>query len=182
MEIRQKIVTAVVSGAAALAFTVLTGGAAAAAPDRGAATPAAAASAPSAFVRIQNNQTGLCLQPDSADEFARVVQEPCNDQPTQGWLFQRVTGTRYTFLNQSDGLCMNEFDPLAIGARVLMVRCARVSNEEWQTHVKLPFFAAPLESRSGNTDTEFCADAGFGEAILMTGCDGTTFQTWNIGA
>ena len=72
--------------------------------------------------------------------------------------------------------------PTDIGARVLMVRCARVSNEEWQTHVRLPFVAAPLESRSGNTDTEFCADAGFGEAILMTGCTGTTFQTWNIGA
>ncbi|MFB9356798.1 RICIN domain-containing protein [Actinoplanes nipponensis] len=163
----------VVCAVAVLASSVTGAGAAQAAP---------VSARTGVFVPIRNNQTGLCLQPETLDEFAQVVQEPCNGQPMQGWLFQRVTGTRYKFINQADGLCLDEFDRLAIGARVLMGQCVRISNEEWQTHVTLPFFAAPLESRSGNTDTEFCAEAGFGRAILMTGCTGTTFQTWNIGA
>src|SRR3954471_20277468 len=116
MRIRSRMLAVAMAGVAMLASIVVGGG---------------PAHAGGAFVPMQNNQTRLCLQPASPDEFAAVVQEPCNGQATQGWLFQRVTGTRYKFLNQSDGLCINEFDPLAIGARLLMVQCVRVSNEEW---------------------------------------------------
>jgi len=109
-----------------------------------------------------------------------VVKSPCNGQPNQGWLFQRVTGTRYMFINQADGLCINEFEPLVNGALVLMVGCARVSNEEWQTHAVLPFALASLESRSGNRDSGFCADGGLTRALLMLRCDGRNSQIWNI--
>ena len=61
-----------------------------------------------------------------------------------------------------------------------LVECARVSNEEWQTHVTLPHPAFPLESRSGNTDTQFCVDAELGEAVLRWGCLSSPSQSWAI--
>ena len=139
-----------------------------------------AAPAHAAQITMKNAQTGLCLQPGGLAEFAPLVQRACDGTVTQGWQVQHVTGTRYKFRNVADGLCINEFDPLAIYARVLMVQCARVSNEEWQTRVTLPSSEADLESRSGNTDTQYCADAFFGEAILMTGCTGTPWQHWRV--
>ncbi|MFI5897287.1 RICIN domain-containing protein [Actinoplanes sp. NPDC051513] len=164
MRIRRKILAAAMSGVATLALIVSTGGAAHAAP-----------------IQIWNHWTGLCLQPASYEEFAAVVQKPCDDAvDLQAWTFQRVTGTRYKFWNPATDLCLNEFDPLDFSARVLMVGCARVSNEEWQTHVTLPHGAFPLESRSGNTDTQYCIDANLGDAVLMWGCLGSPSQNWAV--
>ena len=155
------------SGVAALGLIVSTGGAAQAAP------------APVPPGQIWNHWTGLCLQPASPEQFAAVVQKPCDKSVgVQFWTFERVTGTRYKFLNPATGLCLDEFDPLAFGARVLVVGCARVSNEEWQTHVTLPHGAFPMESRSGNRDTGFCIDGNLGEAVLLWGCLGSPSQSW----
>lgn len=155
------------SGVATLALIVSAGG------------TAEAASGP---VQIWNHWTGLCLQPASFEQFAAVVQRPCDDGvDLQTWTFDRVTGTRYKFFNPATGFCLNEFDPLAFNARVLMVGCVRVSNEEWQTHVTLPHGAFPLESRSGNKDTQYCIDANLGgDAVLMYGCLGSPSQSWAI--
>src|SRR5690348_6866726 len=114
MRIRSRILAVAMAGVAMLASVVVGSG---------------AAHASGVFVPMRNNQTGLCLQAASPDEFAAVVQEPCTGQPNQAWFPQKVTGTRYKFINQSEGLCINEFDALAIGARLLMVQCVRVSNE-----------------------------------------------------
>jgi len=153
------------SGVATLALIVSTGGA------------AHAATGP---VRIWNHWTRLCLQPASLEELAAVVQKPCDGGDLQAWAYQKVTGTRYKFINLADNLCLNEFDPLDFNARVLMVQCVRVSNEEWQTHASLPHEAVPLESRSGNTDTRYCIDANLGEAVLMYGCLFSPSQSWAI--
>jgi hypothetical protein len=171
MKIRSRIVTVVLAGAAALALLVTTGGAA----------QAGGAPLDTSYFTIENNGTQNCLQPDSSDEFARVVQLPCvNTNPYQDWTATHDGGDFWHLKNRQTGMCMNEFDALAPSARVLMIHCARVSNEVWDLHTQTPTFVALLESRTGNTETQYCADAIFGFALLMNACIGSNTQYWTI--
>jgi hypothetical protein len=149
------------------------------------ATPASAAGV---FNPIKNVGNGLCLQPanSSAAVGEAIVQMPCiPGSLAQGWQAQRVTGTRYKFINQFSGLCMNAFGPTVNGTPVLQIECVTVSNEEWNTGALLPN-VVQIQSRAGNRDSGFCIDVPEGTgvpavAMQIFGCNGTLAQRWIVG-
>jgi hypothetical protein len=89
------------------------------------------------------------------------------------------------FVNQQSGLCFNAFDGAFNGARLLQGTCKRISNEEFNTGIRLPA-VTKIESRVGFTNTGFCVDVPGGEstegrAMQLFQCNGTPAQVWVIG-
>jgi hypothetical protein len=187
MGIRSRIFGTLLVGAFAAA-TTLVGGVAHAGTVTGPVQPRA-----SVFVLIHNIANDQCLQPEggSTQEFAPIVQAHCVGGTVQGWEFQQISGTRYHFLSQQSGYCMDAFGSVFNGSRVLQVSCARVSNEEWNTGRALPIPAGQpgdvsLQSRAGNKDTGFCLDEpaqspAIGLRMQLWGCNGTFAQRWFVG-
>lgn len=168
----RRIATAAFAAMAALTLLLSTGGAAHA---------AGGSPLDSGFITIQNRGTNGCLQAESTAAEVRVLQVPCVvGNQLQHWKAIHDTGNIWKLQNRASGLCVNEFDALAPGARLLMIQCVRVSNELWNLHTQTPTTVALLESRAGNKDTQYCADAVYGVAPLMNACIGVPTQYWTI--
>jgi hypothetical protein len=153
------------------------------------ATDARSASVRSAgvFNPIRNVGNGKCLQPEGGSTalFAAIVQEPCDGSSAQSWESLQVGTNHYQFVNQASGNCLDAFDGVFNGARLLQNECKRISNDEFNTSAALPNVVI-LESRVGFRDTGFCVDvpgasAADGLAMQLYRCNGTLAQRWVVG-
>jgi hypothetical protein len=166
-----------------------------------AGTAGASAQAPSArsitafageFHPIKNlGNTNSCLQPQSPNFGARIVQVTCNGSREQNWAFlETPTGsTRYRFLNTS-GLCMFAPDNPVDRSPVFLDECrvqggSSVSNAEWNSDTRLPN-AAMLRTFVNSRDRNLCLDepdasSAEGLAMQLFTCNGSGAQRWIVG-
>jgi hypothetical protein len=144
------------------------------------------AGANGAFVTIRNYGNGLCLQPagGSTDQGAAIVQEQCNGGIAQGWLYISLGGTSYRFMNQLSGYCLDARGLNVNGTPVQQWTCGSISNEKWDTQLKLPD-AVPLISQVAGTKTHCLDEPGAsaqpGLALQLYRCNGTYAQGWVVG-
>lgn len=148
-------------------------------------TVASPATAAGVFKSIRRANTGLCLAAESASFGAAILQMPCDPNSiAQGWKPEPINGTRYRFVNQL-GFCMNLFGPTQNDTPILLIDCAWVSNEEWNTGRTLPAAAVQIQSRAGFRDTGFCVDVPggvftIGIAVRSWVCNHTGAQLFDI--
>jgi hypothetical protein len=148
---------------------------------------AGVAHAESAFHPIRNTWTGMCLQPQSVDNFAPIVQMDCNgDLQIQRWYMDKLATNHYRIVNQATGLCFNAFDGAFNGARILQVDCVPISNEEFNTGAPIPG-DVKLESRVRFRDNGYCigvpgAASIAGLAVVLFTCGTSLGQQWSVGS
>jgi hypothetical protein len=111
---------------------------------------ASPANAAGVFKRFQNNGNRLCLTAGAEGPNAAIIQEPCKDNaPEQGWKFTKVSGTRFTFLNQL-GFCMNAFSGPGRPPRTARRSCcATVSGSATRSGTRTRSFPAWSRSSRG---------------------------------
>jgi ricin-type beta-trefoil lectin protein len=170
MNVRQKILGALLIGATTLGLGVIAPG---------------AAQAQSAFHPITNTTTNMCLQPQTPEQFVTIVQHTCDGSLLQKWVFIKVGNNHYRILNQLSGFCFDAFDGAFGGARILQNECAPISNDEFNTGGPVPG-VVKLESRVGFRDRGFCIGVGAapleGLAAQLTACSSTQLgQRWSVG-
>lgn len=167
----------------------------------GAATGITAASAQSAPVRsvtpfagefhpLRNVGNNKCLQPQSLNFGAPIVQMTCNGSLAQGWASLNMGSNHYRFLNNLSGLCMFVGDTPTNGAPVWLDECAvaggtTVSNAEWNSGTPLPNVVS-LRTRVHFRDNNFCLDVPGGSAaeglpVQLWNCNSTLAQRWVVG-
>ncbi len=185
MQARSKIFRGLLMGALAAVLSAAGAGAATAAQ----ATTTSVTPFIGIFHPIRNvGHSDLCLQPQSTDEFAAIVQEPCDGSAIQGWQDRQIGTNHYNFINQASGECMDAFDGAFNEARVLQSQCSGSvgnSNQQWNTAATLPAVVS-IMSRVGFRDTGFCVDepgqqAIPGLAMQIFGCNKTLAQLWIVG-
>jgi ricin-type beta-trefoil lectin protein len=184
MRVRNEVIAGLLTAALASVLSVTgTGAANAAQPAPTSATPLVGI-----FHPIRNSGDNLCLQPQSTDEFAAIVQEPCDGSASQGWQDRLIQTNHYNFINQASGECMDAFDGAVNGARVLQTPCSGdkgISNQQYNTGATLPAVVS-IESRVGFRDTGFCVDVPGqnstpGLGMQLWKCNKTLAQLWVTG-
>jgi hypothetical protein len=171
MNVRSRILGMLMIGAMAATLTAVSAG---------------SAHAVSAFHPIRNTYTGMCLQPQSGDDFAPIVQMDCDGTQMQRWYMDKLATNHYRIVNQATGLCFNSFDGAFNGARILQVECVPVSNEEFNTGAPIPG-NVKLESRVRFRDNGFCislpgAASIEGLAAVLFTCGSMLGQQWSVGS
>jgi hypothetical protein len=170
MNVRKRLLGVLMTGVAALGLTVMAPG---------------TAQAQSAFHPITNTTTGMCLQPQTPEQFVTIVQKFCDGGLLQKWVLIKVGTNHYRILNQSSGFCFDAFDGAFEGARILQNECAEISNDEFNTGGAVPG-VVKLESRVGFRDRGFCIGVGAapinGLAAHLTACSTTQLgERWSVG-
>jgi hypothetical protein len=144
------------------------------------ASPASASSTTGELGNIGDN---LCLQPlnGSNQPGAAIVQEPCDNSFAQEWAFISLGGTSYRFQNLSSALCLDARGGATNGTPIQQWTCSSISNEKWDTGLRLPD-AVPLTSQVSGTHSH-CLDVPgaqpvVGLAMQLYGCNESVAQGW----
>lgn len=134
---------------------------------------------------IRNIGNNMCLQPvnGSGDLGAAIVQEPCDNSFAQDWVFIPLGGTSYRFQNQLSTLCLDARGGAMNGTPIQQWTCNGISNEKWDTGLRLPD-AVPLTSQVSGTHSHCLDVAGAqpvaGLAMQLYVCNGTYAQGWVV--
>lgn len=189
MHVRTKLSGSVLTAAAAAALCVAGAGVADAAQGAPAASSASSVRPlVGVFHTIRNVGDNLCLQPSSTADTAAIIQMPCDGSAIQGWQDRQISSEHYNFINQASGECMDAFDGVFDGARVLQTQCSGSvgnSNQQYYAGATLPAVVS-LESRVGFKDTGYCVDVPGGSstpglAVQLYTCNNTLAQIWAAG-
>jgi hypothetical protein len=144
----------------------------------------ASAGASGGPVPIVNTGDGLCLQPESIGQGAKIIQRTCNDTAIQAWDYWSLGGNAYQFYNIGSGFCLDAQGGATNGTPIIQWTCNGISNEKWDTRGGLPDITA-LTSLVSGTHTH-CLDVPQAAPTLdlpmqLFRCNGTGAQGWMIG-
>jgi hypothetical protein len=149
-----------------------------------AAAPAYAS--PAGFVQIQNDGTGLCLEPSPTSTVSPdpIIQDSCvSANQSEDWTAVSIGTNSWEFVNRATGDCLSAHTQHpAPGVKVVQWPCTNISDNRWS-------FTQPIPSPTTTTfvsevgGTSFCADVPDSRLtqVFIEGCQaGLVLQQWDI--
>jgi hypothetical protein len=132
------------------------------------------------FVRLRNQNSGLCLVVRGGADGAPVVQTPCSYYRDQYWELVYVAtsenGNLYRLRNDNSGMCLvvrGEAD----GARAVQTRCADFTDQLW--YIGPPGTTNPFHITNGHSFRCLVVRGGAdGNPAVQTRCGNWADQIW----
>jgi hypothetical protein len=132
------------------------------------------------FVRLQNQNSGMCLVARGGADGAPVVQTPCSYYRDQYWelMYAGTSEERdfYQLRNDNSGMCM-VVRGSAEGARAVQTRCAYFADQYW--YIGSPGTTNPFHIQNVHSFRCLVVRGGAdGAPAAQTGCGSWSDQIW----